>query len=155
MTTHHSIFSRITGFASPTFMANILITLTVLGILAALTLPQVTFACDSARTSSVTSTLRTLRSQVEMYKCQHGGLPPTATALAGALTSPNTGGDTAAAGVPGALGAYLNKFPANPLNGWSQVGSVAEAHVGWVYSVDGDAYTLRATNTTGTGLMPY
>ena len=61
-------------------LVEILIVVIILGILAAIVIPQFTNASEDARESSLRSTLQTLRSQVELYKLQHLDLYPTATA---------------------------------------------------------------------------
>ena len=49
----------------------------ILGILAAIVIPQFTNASQDARKNSLTSQLQTLRSQIELYKLQHlDELPP-------------------------------------------------------------------------------
>src|SRR5690554_4918226 len=60
-------------------LVEILIVVIILGILAAIVIPQFTNASQDARESSVTSQLQTLRSQVELYKLQHAERYPTDT----------------------------------------------------------------------------
>ena len=52
-------------------LVEILIVVIILGILAAIVIPQFTNASQDARRSSMTSQLQTLRSQVELFKLQH------------------------------------------------------------------------------------
>jgi general secretion pathway protein G len=52
-------------------LVEILIVVIILGILAAIVIPQFTNASEDARQSSVRSSLQTLRSQIELYKLQH------------------------------------------------------------------------------------
>src|SRR4051812_35783910 len=52
-------------------LVEILIVVIILGILAAIVIPQFTNASQDARKNSVTSQLQTIRSQVELYKLQH------------------------------------------------------------------------------------
>ena len=58
-------------------LVEILIVVIILGILAAIVIPQFTNASQDARESSVVSQLQTLRSQVELYKLQHHERYPT------------------------------------------------------------------------------
>ena len=53
-------------------LVEILIVVIILGILAAIVIPQFTNASQNARESSLQSTLQTLRSQIQLYKLQHG-----------------------------------------------------------------------------------
>src|SRR3954451_13078256 len=59
--------TRKTGFT----LVEILIVVIILGILAAIVIPQFTNASQDARESSLLSQLQTLRSQIELYKLQH------------------------------------------------------------------------------------
>ncbi len=57
-------------------LVEILIVVIILGILAAIVIPQFTNASSDARNSSVASTLQTMRSQIELFKIQHADTPP-------------------------------------------------------------------------------
>src|SRR4026207_276153 len=74
---------RTTGFT----LVEILIVVIILGILAAIVIPQFTNASQDARESSLLSQLQTLRSQIELYKLQHRDTWPTATGLVAAAWS--------------------------------------------------------------------
>src|SRR5256885_1739083 len=52
-------------------LVEILIVVIILGILAAIVIPQFTNASQDARKNSLTSQLQTMRSQIELYKLQH------------------------------------------------------------------------------------
>jgi general secretion pathway protein G len=52
-------------------LIEILIVVIILGILAAIVIPQFTNASQDARKNSLTSQLQTIRSQIELYKLQH------------------------------------------------------------------------------------
>src|SRR5688500_12752746 len=58
-------------------LVEILIVVIILGILAAIVIPQFTSASQEARESSALSLLQTIRSQMELYKLQHGDKWPT------------------------------------------------------------------------------
>ena len=82
---------------------------------------------QAAMMDALRSDLQTLRSQIEMYRLQHGdrcpGLDPNgqfnASLFAEQLVKPTTADGTidadAAAGQERSLGPYLQRFPANPL----------------------------------------
>ena len=107
-----------TGFT----LVEILIVVIILGILAAIVIPQFTEASNDARVSAMISDLQTVRSQVELYKVQHLDNPPgtvSGTWTIGNFVPHLTGitsaqGVTVARGTEGALGPYLQKFPTNP-----------------------------------------
>ena len=52
-------------------LVEILIVVIILGILAAIVIPQFSEASEEARLSSLQSDLQTVRSQIELYKIQH------------------------------------------------------------------------------------
>lgn len=56
-------------------LIEILIVVVILGILAAIVIPQFSSASNEAAISSVRSQLQTLRSQVELYRVQLGEYP--------------------------------------------------------------------------------
>ena len=132
-------------------LVEILIVVIILGILAAIVIPQFTNASNDARNNSVASTLQTLRGQIELYKIQHADTPPTFAQMWNNLQyASNTTGTTAAAGstlFP--LGPYVQSPPTNPANGQSSVAAAATTTVGWVYTQVGSAYTISAVNTAG------
>ena len=64
--------NRKTGFT----LVEILIVVIILGILAAIVIPQFSNASNDARMSNLQSTVQTLRSQIQLYKLQHGDTLP-------------------------------------------------------------------------------
>ena len=73
-----------TRSASGFTLVEILIVVVILGILAAIVIPQFTNASDSAKGSSLTSQLQTIRSQLELAQTQHGWGPiPDLSAASG------------------------------------------------------------------------
>jgi general secretion pathway protein G len=111
-------------------LVEILIVVIILGILAAIVIPQFTNASTDARKNSLTSQLQTVRSQLELYKLQHNDRLPT---FAGAtadlqweqmtLKTDVNGSTNAATGVD--FGPYLQQTPTNPLNSNSRVATGA------------------------------
>ena len=136
-------------------LVEILIVVIILGILAAIVIPQFTNASNDARNNSVASTLQTMRSQVELFKIHHADTPPAATALNTVMTGKTNPTDTTQTAATGTLGPYLQQFPTNPVNGFNTVVNAAGTAAGWVYTVNGGTYTLSATNTTGTATLTY
>ncbi len=57
-------------------LVEILIVVIILGILAAIIIPQFTDASTDAKQSSLDSNLQTLQSQFELYKVQHNDVYP-------------------------------------------------------------------------------
>ena len=133
-------------------LVEILIVVIILGILAAIVIPQFTNASTSARVASLQGQVQTLRSQIQLFKLQHNDvLPDLVTNQWNQLMSKtNVSGavDTTATGV---YGPYLESIPTNPLNSFSTVAAAPGASVGWVYSTSGaTAGIITATNQTAT-----
>jgi general secretion pathway protein G len=92
-------------------LVEILIVVVILGILAAIVIPQFTDASTEAKTSSLCSDLQTMRSQIELYKIQHNDqLPGSGTA---SFEQSMTGQTTVAGAVGTDFGPYLQKIPSN------------------------------------------
>jgi general secretion pathway protein G len=136
-------------------LVEILIVVIILGILAAIVIPQFTNASSDARTSSVRSSMQSLRGQIELFKIQHADVPPGATALITVMTGRTNPSDLTQTAATGTLGPYVQAFPVNPLNNFATVVNAAGTTGGWVYTVSGGTYTVWATNTTGTGTLSY
>ncbi len=107
----HAYRTKKSGFT----LVEILIVVIILGILAAIVIPQFTNASTEARENSARSLVQTIRSQVELYKMQHGDLYPTTNADAD-----NPSGGTWEWGhmtgkSPAGYGPYLQQTPGNPL----------------------------------------
>ena len=101
-------------------LVEILIVVVILGILAAIVIPQFTSASTEARESALKSDLQALRSQIELYKIQHLGdaLPGAGGATFEEAMEGYTdiNGAVVAAGTPGAKGPYMRKIPVNPFS---------------------------------------
>ncbi len=101
-------------------LVEILIVVVILGILAAIVIPQFTEASTEAKTSSLCTDLQSVRSQIELYKIQHNdNLPGVAngTHLGTAGFQGSLTGQTNIFGVAGTdYGPYLQKMPMNQFN---------------------------------------
>ncbi|MCR9218440.1 prepilin-type N-terminal cleavage/methylation domain-containing protein [Phycisphaerales bacterium ac7] len=98
---------RNTGFT----LVEILIVVVILGILAAIVVPQFTSASQSAVKGAIQSQLQTISSQVELYRVKEQGAYPDFT------TADNNGwGDLVSSD-------YLKE---EPFNGFTRTSSIAE-----------------------------
>jgi general secretion pathway protein G len=130
-------------------LVEILIVVVILGILAAIVIPQFTEASTEAKTSSLCTDLQTVRSQIELYKIQHNDqLPGAGTATwVEAMT-----GKTDIAGAVGTdYGPYLQKIPTNQFNDLDTVrlgGAAAGANSdGWRFDATSGAFQADDTAT--------
>jgi len=99
-------------------LVEILIVVVILGILAAIVIPQFTDASTEAKEANLKSTLQSVRSQIELYKIQHNDDFPDSNSLAefdACMTGyTDMDGATVAFDAVGALGPYLQSMPKNP-----------------------------------------
>jgi len=130
-------------------LVEILIVVIILGILAAIVIPQFTNASTSARQANMASQDQTIKSQVTLYSLQHNDNPPNTAvqnnnSLGGLFQQITTSTDATGAATTTApfFGPYLQATPINPLTNSSAVdyvsaspalGSSVGTTYGWVY----------------------
>jgi len=99
-------------------LVEVLIVMVILGILAAIVIPQFSQASQEARLSDLINSLQTIRTQIELYKIQHFDELPGTGAHMGFVTAMTSfsqpDGMPSVAGAPNAFGRYLQKIPINP-----------------------------------------
>jgi len=124
----------------------------ILGILAAIVIPQFTSASQDARKNSLTSQLQTLRSQIELYKSQHNGSLPSQT-LAELTSSTNATG-TVGTGANFPYGPYVQSIPVNPYTNSATVvaaganpPSATVAGAGWLFDLTSGKIWINDTTT--------
>jgi general secretion pathway protein G len=132
-------------------LVEILIVVIILGILAALVVPQFANASSDAKTTSLRTSLNNVRNQIEVFKCQHN---ETAPALAGMWTLLTGRTDTTEANSAAPTGThwgpYLQAAPINPLNSQTGVSSAAvDQNAGWFYQPVGMGFTFYSRNADG------
>ena len=106
-------------------LVEILIVVVILGILAAIVIPQFTEASTEAKTSSLMTDLQTMRSQIELYKIQHNPALPGAGGAT--FIQAMTGTTDIAGAVGGTYGPYVQKIPTNQFNDFATIREVAPA----------------------------
>jgi general secretion pathway protein G len=104
-------------------LVEILIVVIILGVLAAIVIPQFSRASIQAKESNLRTNLQTVRSQVLLYKMQHDAEAyPGATFVAQMTTYTSSAGATST--TPTAtynLGPYLQSIPVNPASNLNTV----------------------------------
>jgi len=158
-------------------LIEVILVVTILGILAALVLPTFSDHATNARESAAKSNLMTIRSQIELYKLQHNGIPPGyvngAAASVDVLKLQFVGtsavnGAASSGTVPSApflYGPYLKKIPQNPFNNLSTIAYVAQATAfsaavngtssGWLYKKETGEFGINWTGTDSEGVAYY
>jgi general secretion pathway protein G len=99
-------------------LVEILIVVCILGILAAIVIPQYSESSTDAKFASLCTDLHTLRSQIELYKIQHNGYPPSFASFVAQMTKYTDidGNTNAAKTVVFYYGPYMQKVPVNQFN---------------------------------------
>ena len=134
-------------------LVEILIVVVILGILAAIVIPQFSQASSEARESSLKSNLQAIRSQIELYRIQHNDLLPTdAAELTSALTTKtDIDGILWVSGV--GYGPYMKDIPINPFTQANVVGDSSGAGVDWLYTVSGTGVNASCVFIADDGLF--
>lgn len=136
-------------------LAELLIVVMIIAILAAFVVPKLATATDAARDSTLREDLRFLRSQVMLYKAQRGGVAPgypcgdaaqtpTFDTFLAQMTSYTDAAGRTSATRTGEFrfGPYLKRMPENPLMNDDRVRFVAAGAAfppapsgaeGWLY----------------------
>ena len=134
-------------------LVEILIVVVILGILAAIVIPQFTDASTQAKVSSCKSDLQSVRSQIQLYKIQHNDYYPgtsasgTQVGFVLAMTAYTLiDGATSSAGVADTYGPYLQQMPTNP---WNNSSAITGTGAGWSYSTTTGAFAAADGGTEG------
>ena len=159
-------------------LVELLIVVSILGILAAIVLPEFSGHIQQAKESAAKDNLRLLREAIERYTADHNGVPPgyaNGNTSSNALdtffiiqlkiyTSLNSEISISKSNVY-CYGPYLNEFPTNPLNGKSNVYVLANAtttfpesppdNYGWIYAPSIKKIRLAYNETDSEGNSPY
>lgn len=131
-------------------LVEVLIVVMILGILAAVVLPQFSQAGDDAKLRTLETHLQVVRSQLQLYKTQHNDAWPALATFANQLTlASKADGTTAAVGTAGyPFGPYLQSVPKNPYLSTSAdtVSSGAVGASAWYY--DQSTGEFKANDST-------
>jgi prepilin-type N-terminal cleavage/methylation domain-containing protein len=152
-------------------LVELLIVVVILGILAAVAIPQFSDSVEEARVSNLQSNLAVLRNSLEFYRTNHrgkypgypsgGGSPTSAAALDQLTLSSKSDGSTAAVGTAGFdYGPYIREqMPENPVNGLATIKIVLDADAfpvaddttGWTYQPKTGRIRANSTGTAPSG----
>ncbi len=138
------------GKRQPAFtLIELLIVVVILGIIAAIVVPQFSIATDDAKLSTLRTNLGTIRAQLQLYKLEHNdNFPTDNTKFEAQMTA-----KTDAAGAVGTdYGPYLMMIPENPFTGTRDIKTAKVVDAGganlaaWYYLAT-DTRLSRANDT--------
>ena len=139
-------------------LVEILIVVVILGILAAIVIPQFTSASTEAKQANLVSNLQAVRSQIELFKIHHNDELPGQQTGGATFVESLTGltdvyGTVQAAPGAGVFGPYMQNIPKNP---FTNVRTVSESALkltagtlgaGWHFVISGvDAGLFQAAD---------
>jgi len=158
-------------------LVEILIVVVILGILAAIAVPKLSTASQSARENTLRDDVRFLRTQIQVYHSQHNDIfpgfpggdtaqPPTEAAFVTQMTqySSSLGATSASASAFYQYGPYLSKMPDNPVSSYTTIKIlaagdpfVADGTTGWLYQPATGLLTpnLTGSDSGGTAFVNY
>jgi len=150
-------------------LVELMIVVSILGILAAIVLPEFQGHAAQSKEAAAKSTLYTIRAQIELYTMQHNGLSPGYVGTVAASTTIFANqliGTSAANGLatssktpsdPYLYGPYLMQMPKNPFNDLNTIklvaasvtdfSTVVDDTTGWLYQKETATFKV---NTSGT-----
>ena len=158
-------------------LVELILVITILGILAALVMPTFQGNIVTAKESAAKSDLMTIRTQIELYKLQHNGYPPgyvngadapIATVSLQLIGTTTVTGQTSPITIPAdpfLYGPYLKKIPKNPFNELSTIEYVAVGTTfaaaangtssGWLYKKETAEIVMNWTGADTKGVNYY
>lgn len=132
-------------------LVELLLVVVVLGILAAVVIPQFNTMAAESRESGLSADLATMRKAIELYQTQHDGAFP-GRRIIDQLTKRTD--ITGRISPDGAYGPYVRQWPYNPADGKATISTAPmlprspNGSGGWIYATS--TGQLRA-NTPGAG----
>jgi prepilin-type N-terminal cleavage/methylation domain-containing protein len=137
-------------------LMEVLIVVAIMGILAAIVLPQYQSHTQKAREATAKDNLRILRNAIELYAAQHNGVPPG---------YPHNDPEQDPRLVPFTsqmltIEHYINVIPENPFNGYNtlkiigneeQLPTEATGEFGWIYKAATKTIKLDWPGTDSAG----
>jgi type II secretion system protein G len=111
-------------------LVEVLIVVSILGIMAAIVVPQYNSSTAEAQLAALRSNLHAVRKQLELYKVHHNDLWPAGVGETSADFTRRMVTKTDASGAPGTeFGPYLERMPINKFNNRATV-RIGEAVAG-------------------------
>lgn len=141
-------------------LIEILIVVIILGILAAVVIPQFSEASSDTRASSVMADLKMIRGQIQLYKAQHADVHADTFGTQMTLYSDVNGNTNASYTTTFRFGPYMLRVPPNPYTGVNTVTTVTgiatvyapatDLLQGWWYNSDTGGFHCHVPDATVT-----
>lgn len=156
----HSSMRRPRGFT----LVEVMIVIAILGLLAAVAIPQFTTDKQDGKAASMASNLSLLRSAIDTYWTEHDDFPgPTLSEFKSQLMGTTNKAGESGAGESFDCGPYLHgdAIPPNPLNGLATITIVdampqaADGTSAWIYCNLTGEIRCNATGQTLDGVAFY
>ncbi|MCK6454918.1 MAG: prepilin-type N-terminal cleavage/methylation domain-containing protein [Phycisphaerae bacterium] len=129
-------------------LVELLIVVIILGILAAIVVPQFSDATSDTQVSSLRTNLATIRGQLELYRLQHNNTYPAVNTFSDQMTK-KTDVDGTVNQANGKYGPYLQTVPVNPFNNSSVVtNNAAETTKGWYFDATSGVFKANDGGAT-------
>ena len=153
-------------------LVELLIVILILGILGMIVMPKFSNATRQARASMLADDLRVMRTQLEVFKGQHLGVPPghpdcdsakaptAGVFVAQMTTATNVSGVEGTPGAKGFYGPYFREIPVDPLNALSSIEIIsasesvpgtADGTTGWIYQPSTLTFVANAVGSDEMG----
>lgn len=129
-------------------LVEVLIVVVILGVLAAIVVPQFVSAASESRDNAIRMDLHRMRIQMELYKEHHNGYPTLAGFVVQMTGTTDASGNAVAPATPGAFGPYIREVPLNPNSGGNVVANTAVGTSDWFY--DENTGTFKANDSAET-----
>lgn len=155
-------------------LVELIIVVTILGILAAIVIPTFQGNVATAKESASKSNLMAIRTQLELYKLQHNGYPPgyvngagapiatVSLQLIGTTTVTGQASPSTVPSDPFLYGPYLKKIPKNPFNNRTTIAYAVDFSAeadgtssGWLYKQATGEIAINWTGTDKEGIAYY
>lgn len=119
-------------------LIELVIVVVIIGIIGAIAIPRLSRGAAGAADSSLTANLTVLRTAIDLFHTEHGGVYPAVATIEAQLTqfSDDAGATSATSSATHIYGPYLRAVPPLPLGakkGSTGIAAVDGAGVGWIY----------------------
>ena len=139
-------------------LVEVLIVVAILGILAAIVLPEVQGYTEKAKENAAKDNLRILRETIERYAAEHNDVAP------GYIGDNPSSTPSGFVTIIGLTDEYINEIPVNPLNGLNSLQVIvngidfpesANDVSGWIYKPATKEVKLNTSGTDSEGVSYY